>query len=272
MTTCPTIPSPTPESDSSAPDERAPTSRRSAVAALGGRGHDRAAGRAAGVRAGGPGAQQHRRHPAGERPPGRPGADPVRPQRARAAAALGHQHAGAARWASSARARRAARRRWPRPAAGPTSSASSPARSPAEGEGLTIRLRPERPADPGRDRARGGRGAARRRGRGDADRGRLGQRGTDRRVDLLRRRPRGGLVVDGQTLTGPYTITVIGPAATMQTALTIPGGVSDAVARDGGTVHRRRSRARCRSTALHPPEDAGVRPNPYRVGTVTRTR
>jgi uncharacterized protein YlxW (UPF0749 family) len=46
----------------------------------------------------------------------------------------------------------------------------------------------------------------------------------------------GGLVVDGTTLTGPYHITVIGPADTMRTALTIPGGVADAVARDGGTV------------------------------------
>lgn len=45
-----------------------------------------------------------------------------------------------------------------------------------------------------------------------------------------------GLVVDGRALTSPYTITVIGPAATMKTALTIPGGVTDAVARDGGTV------------------------------------
>jgi uncharacterized protein YlxW (UPF0749 family) len=46
----------------------------------------------------------------------------------------------------------------------------------------------------------------------------------------------GGLVVDGTTLTAPYQLTVIGPAATMRTALTIPGGVADAVARDGGTV------------------------------------
>lgn len=44
------------------------------------------------------------------------------------------------------------------------------------------------------------------------------------------------LVVDGQEMVGGYTITVIGPASTMRTALTIPGGVSDAVARDGGTV------------------------------------
>lgn len=45
-----------------------------------------------------------------------------------------------------------------------------------------------------------------------------------------------GLVVDATELTGPYVVTVIGPAETMKTALTIPGGVVDAVARDGGTV------------------------------------
>jgi uncharacterized protein YlxW (UPF0749 family) len=44
-----------------------------------------------------------------------------------------------------------------------------------------------------------------------------------------------GLVVDGQTLIGSLAITVIGPATTMRTALGIPGGVADAVARDGGS-------------------------------------
>jgi uncharacterized protein YlxW (UPF0749 family) len=46
----------------------------------------------------------------------------------------------------------------------------------------------------------------------------------------------GGIVVDAYALTPPYTISAIGPAATMDTALTIPGGVVDSVARDGGTV------------------------------------
>lgn len=46
----------------------------------------------------------------------------------------------------------------------------------------------------------------------------------------------GGLVVDGRTLPAPYTLTVIGPAETMHTALMIPGGVADAVARDGSTL------------------------------------
>ena len=45
-----------------------------------------------------------------------------------------------------------------------------------------------------------------------------------------------GILVDGILLTGSYTISVIGPGPTMRTALTIPGGVSDAVARGGGTV------------------------------------
>ena len=45
-----------------------------------------------------------------------------------------------------------------------------------------------------------------------------------------------GIVVDGRRLPAPYTISVIGPPATMRTALMIPGGVADAVARDGGNV------------------------------------
>jgi uncharacterized protein YlxW (UPF0749 family) len=45
-----------------------------------------------------------------------------------------------------------------------------------------------------------------------------------------------GIAVDGTSLTGTYTIIVIGPGNTMRTALTIPGGVSDSVGRDGGTV------------------------------------
>jgi uncharacterized protein YlxW (UPF0749 family) len=63
----------------------------------------------------------------------------------------------------------------------------------------------------------------------------------------------GGLVVDGQTLPAPYTLTVIGPAATMQTALMIPGGVADSVARDGGTLQVDQAPI-VRVEALHPPE------------------
>ncbi len=63
-----------------------------------------------------------------------------------------------------------------------------------------------------------------------------------------------GLVVDGRTLTGTYTITVIGPATTMRTALTIPGGVADAVARDGGNVIVDEP-GQVRVDALHPAED-----------------
>ena len=63
----------------------------------------------------------------------------------------------------------------------------------------------------------------------------------------------GGLVVDGQTLPAPYTLTVIGPAATMQTALMIPGGVADSVARDGGTLQVDQAPT-VRVDSLHPPE------------------
>jgi uncharacterized protein YlxW (UPF0749 family) len=64
----------------------------------------------------------------------------------------------------------------------------------------------------------------------------------------------GGLVVDGSNLTGPYTLTVIGPGATMRTALTIPGGVSDSVGRDGGTVVVDEP-GQVRVDALHPPTE-----------------
>ncbi len=45
-----------------------------------------------------------------------------------------------------------------------------------------------------------------------------------------------GLVVDGQTLTGPYLVTAIGDPPTMRTALNIPGGVVDTVHNAGGNV------------------------------------
>jgi uncharacterized protein YlxW (UPF0749 family) len=64
----------------------------------------------------------------------------------------------------------------------------------------------------------------------------------------------GGLIVDGQTLPAPYTLTVIGPSATMKTALMIPGGVADAVARDGGTLLVDEA-SQVRVDALHPAED-----------------
>jgi uncharacterized protein YlxW (UPF0749 family) len=46
----------------------------------------------------------------------------------------------------------------------------------------------------------------------------------------------GTLLVDGRTLNGPYTITVIGDPSTMQIALNIPSGVVDTVHNAGGTV------------------------------------
>ena len=45
-----------------------------------------------------------------------------------------------------------------------------------------------------------------------------------------------GLEVDGQTLTGQYTLTAIGDPQTMRTALNIPGGVVDRVHNAGGNV------------------------------------
>jgi uncharacterized protein YlxW (UPF0749 family) len=46
----------------------------------------------------------------------------------------------------------------------------------------------------------------------------------------------GGITVDGERLTGPYTIDVIGEPRTMETALKIPGGVVESVGNDNGTV------------------------------------
>ena len=62
-----------------------------------------------------------------------------------------------------------------------------------------------------------------------------------------------GLVVDGRTLPAPYTLTAIGPADTMNTALMIPGGVADSLARDGGTLLVDEAPT-VRVDALHPPE------------------
>ncbi|GGK37243.1 hypothetical protein GCM10010124_32460 [Pilimelia terevasa] len=46
----------------------------------------------------------------------------------------------------------------------------------------------------------------------------------------------GGVRVDGKVVAGPYTIDVIGDATIMKSALTIPGGVVETVADDGGSV------------------------------------
>jgi uncharacterized protein YlxW (UPF0749 family) len=47
---------------------------------------------------------------------------------------------------------------------------------------------------------------------------------------------RGGLVIDGTAMTGPYTVTAIGDPPTMQIALNIPNGVVDDVHTHGGNV------------------------------------
>jgi len=60
----------------------------------------------------------------------------------------------------------------------------------------------------------------------------------------------GGLLVDGQRLSSPYTILVIGDPQTMQTALNIPGGAVDTVKQRGGTVNVRAADL-VQVTALH---------------------
>lgn len=46
----------------------------------------------------------------------------------------------------------------------------------------------------------------------------------------------GAIVLDGQALTAPYTITAVGDPPTLAAALAIPGGVLDTVRRAGGTM------------------------------------
>ncbi|MBB2943809.1 uncharacterized protein YlxW (UPF0749 family) [Actinoplanes lutulentus] len=46
----------------------------------------------------------------------------------------------------------------------------------------------------------------------------------------------GGILADGEHLTGTFRLLVIGPAGTMSTALQIPGGVVASVKNDGGSV------------------------------------
>jgi len=46
----------------------------------------------------------------------------------------------------------------------------------------------------------------------------------------------GGIIADGEQLTGPLHLLVIGPSNTMSTALQIPGGVVASVKSDGGSV------------------------------------
>jgi uncharacterized protein YlxW (UPF0749 family) len=62
----------------------------------------------------------------------------------------------------------------------------------------------------------------------------------------------GDIIADGQQLTGPYTLTVIGVASTMQTALQIPGGVVASVTQAGGNVTMEQ-RAAVEVTAVRQP-------------------
>ncbi|HKD97293.1 MAG TPA: DUF881 domain-containing protein [Micromonosporaceae bacterium] len=63
----------------------------------------------------------------------------------------------------------------------------------------------------------------------------------------------GGVTMGGQTLGGALTISVIGDAQTMQTAMSIPGGVVDTVRGAGGTVQIDQP-ALVRVTMLHQAE------------------
>ncbi len=62
----------------------------------------------------------------------------------------------------------------------------------------------------------------------------------------------GDIIADGQQLTGPYTLTVIGVPSTMQTALQIPGGVVASVTQAGGNVTMEQ-RATVEVTAVRQP-------------------
>jgi uncharacterized protein YlxW (UPF0749 family) len=62
----------------------------------------------------------------------------------------------------------------------------------------------------------------------------------------------GGINVDGTTMAGTLSITVIGDPQTIQAALSIPGGVVDTVRGDNGTV-RVATPGTVRVTALHAP-------------------
>ncbi|MCX5044355.1 DUF881 domain-containing protein [Aldersonia sp. NBC_00410] len=46
----------------------------------------------------------------------------------------------------------------------------------------------------------------------------------------------GAVIVDGVTLTAPYTVVAIGDPPTLAAAVNIPGGVVDSVSRSGGTL------------------------------------
>lgn len=63
----------------------------------------------------------------------------------------------------------------------------------------------------------------------------------------------GALVVDGQTLTAPYSVVAIGDPPTLAAAVNIPGGAVDSVERVGGTISVQQSE-RVDITALRQPK------------------
>lgn len=63
----------------------------------------------------------------------------------------------------------------------------------------------------------------------------------------------GGITIDGQDLTGPYTLTVIGDPETLAPALNLPGGVVESVRQGDGTVSVQEEPGGVEVTALRAP-------------------
>jgi uncharacterized protein YlxW (UPF0749 family) len=63
----------------------------------------------------------------------------------------------------------------------------------------------------------------------------------------------GALVIDGQTLSPPYTVVAIGDPPTLAAAMNIPGGAMDSVERVGGKMEVQQS-DRVDVTALRQPK------------------
>jgi len=72
----------------------------------------------------------------------------------------------------------------------------------------------------------------------------------------------GAVVLDGQALTAPYTITAVGDPPTLAAALAIPGGVLDTVRRAGGTMEVTQSDSVSVNALRQPREPLYARPAP----------
>ena len=63
----------------------------------------------------------------------------------------------------------------------------------------------------------------------------------------------GALIIDGKTLTPPYSVLAIGDPPTLAAAMNIPGGAMDSVKRVGGTMSVQQA-DRVNVTALRQPK------------------